>query len=128
VAEETSNQRSADASSMSADRHPGIPAPTYRSRAIDMSAFETLMAEPPDLPLPIDVADIADVGDVTDAAACRPGLPQQRPPSVEWAIIWGDGRLTAMETEAAARFVAARSPATRVACRIVGQWGPSDLP
>jgi hypothetical protein len=123
VAEETSNQSSADAFSTSADRYPATPAPI--SRAIDMSVFEVLLAELPDQPPPTDVTEVTEV---TDVAARRPALSQQRPPSVEWAIVWGDGHLTMVETEAAARFVAARSPATQVVCRIVGQWGPSDPP
>jgi hypothetical protein len=113
VAEETSNQNSSDAPPSSAERRDHSPAST--SRPLDMSVFETLLADLPDVPGPADVA------------GCHSLVPQQRQPSVEWAIVWADGSLTSVETEAAARFVAARNPATRVACRLVGSWDSPDL-
>jgi hypothetical protein len=115
VAEETSNQISSDA--VSPAEHPNsVPASTSRpleARLTDMSVFEELLADVPDL---------------ADCADCVPAVPHQRQPSVEWAIVWPDGRLTAVETEAAARFVTNRNPALRVACRLVGSWGPPDQP
>jgi hypothetical protein len=46
-----------------------------------------------------------------------------RRPHVEWAIAWGDGRLTPVSHQDAARYAAARNPAWRVVCRLVGGWG-----
>jgi hypothetical protein len=117
VAEEMWNPNNLGASATSADHHPGVPAPTVRP--IDMSVFEASIAELPDLP------DLPGAAELTDR---RSVVPQPRQPSVEWASVWADGRLTTVETEAAARFVAACSPATRVAGRIVGRWGSPDLP
>ncbi|HEX2807601.1 MAG TPA: hypothetical protein VHN80_15665 [Kineosporiaceae bacterium] len=113
MAEETPNQNNSDAFSASAQRRHSIP--TSTSRVIDMSLFEAMLADVPEGPGPQDVA------------GCCSVVPQPRQPSVEWAIVWADGRLTTVETEAAARFVADRNPATTVACRIVGSWGPPDL-
>ena len=63
-----------------------------------------------------------------DIDAQRPagGVPWQgRGPGVEWAIVWADGRVVPVHSEAAARVVVARRPGCEVFCRIVGGWGPA---
>ena len=113
MAEETSNQNRSDATSASVDGVAGVP--RSPSRPIDMSALEALLAVP-DHPDSVDRSG-------SEAAICGAAVLQPRLPCVEWAIVWADGRLTMVETEAAARFVAALHPATHVACRIVSRWG-----
>jgi hypothetical protein len=119
VAEETSNQNSSDASASRDDqRRPSAS----QHQQIDMSAFEALLVER-------DVLGPCGCGpNSSRARTLQPSFPQQRQPDVEWAIVWADGRLTTVATEASARFVAARHPAAEVACRIVGRWGSPDLP
>ena len=59
-----------------------------------------------------------------DEQTVGPGVPAQRRPTVEWAIVWSDGRHTRVSSEAAARIVVTHCPGCEVVCRIVGDWGP----
>jgi hypothetical protein len=75
-----------------------------------MSAFEALLRDAP---------AVQEEGGSSQIAA-----PLQRS-RVEWAIAWGDGRLTGVSSEDAARYIAARHPAWSVVCRFVGGWTPA---
>lgn len=80
-------------------------------QATDMSVYEALFADAPD---PRDES----------GGVCSAEPPWPRP-RVEWAIAWTDGHVTAVPDEEVARYVAARNPAWRVVCRMVGAWGPA---
>jgi len=54
-----------------------------------------------------------------------PVPPRPRQSGVEWGVAWDDGRVTNVDSEAAARFVADRHGACQVTCRLVGPWGPA---
>jgi hypothetical protein len=110
VAEETPNQNTPDA--VVAPEH-SSDCPAMEPSTIDMSLFENLFAGHSVPEHPRD-------GDR------RLLLAVQRGPGVEWGIVWADGRLTGMHSQDAARFVADRYPGCRVACRLVGRWGPES--
>jgi hypothetical protein len=77
---------------------------------VDMSPYEAMLAIEP----ASDLRAEGGQGSSVEPSTGRPG--------VEWAIAWGDGSLTRVRHEDAARVVAAIDPAWSVVCRIVGGW------
>jgi hypothetical protein len=110
VAEETPNQNTPDAAV--APEH-SSDCPVVAPSTIDMSLFEDQFAGP-------------SVPEHARDGVCGLLLAVQRGPGVEWGIDWVDGRLTRVHSQDAARFVADRYPGCRVACRLVGRWGPQS--
>jgi hypothetical protein len=86
------------------DEEPGHP------EIVDMSPYEAMLRDEPTLGLQ---------GEHEEGFSVDPA---RRRPNVEWAIAWGDGSLTPVSAEHAARRVASLDAAWTVVCRIVGGW------